>query len=72
MQTGSAGDGLGGNGTAGGEGAVGGGGGAGLQDLGFGMGFGLGLGDGAHDWSDGTGFDLFDGFFFGPGGTGGV
>lgn len=40
----------------------------GLQDLGFGMGFG----DGTHDWSDGNGFDLFDGFFFGPGGSGGV
>ncbi|KAF2465581.1 uncharacterized protein BDR25DRAFT_306675 [Lindgomyces ingoldianus] len=39
----------------------------GLQDLGFGMGFG----DGTHDWSDGNGYDLFDGFFFGPGGTGG-
>ncbi|KAF2110685.1 fungal-specific transcription factor domain-containing protein [Lophiotrema nucula] len=38
----------------------------GLQDLGFGMGFG----DGTHDWSDGNGFDLFDGFFFGPGGNG--
>lgn len=36
----------------------------GLQDLGFGMGFG----DGTHDWSDGNGFDLFDGFFFGGGG----
>lgn len=34
-----------------------------LQDLGFGMGFG----DGAHDWSDGNGLDLFDGFFFGGG-----
>ncbi|KAF1956962.1 hypothetical protein CC80DRAFT_491826 [Byssothecium circinans] len=42
----------------------------GLQDLGFGMDFGIG--DGTHDWSDGNGFDLFDGFFFGPGGTGGV
>ncbi|KAF2642745.1 hypothetical protein P280DRAFT_273256 [Massarina eburnea CBS 473.64] len=42
----------------------------GLQDLGFGMGFGIN--DGTHDWSDGNGFDLFDGFFFGPGGTGGV
>ncbi|PSN73555.1 hypothetical protein BS50DRAFT_543264 [Corynespora cassiicola Philippines] len=40
----------------------------GLSDLGFGMGFG----DGTHDWSDGNGFDLFDGFFFGPGGTGGM
>lgn len=39
----------------------------GLQDLGFGMGFG----DGTHDWSDGNGFDLFDGFFFGPQGAGG-
>jgi hypothetical protein len=38
-----------------------------LQDLGFGMGFG----DGTHDWSDGNGLDLFDGFFFGGGpGTG--
>jgi hypothetical protein len=42
---------------------------AGLQDVG--MGFGMGFGDGSHDWSDGNGFDLFDGFFFGPGGTGG-
>lgn len=38
----------------------------GLQDLGFGMGFG----DGTHDWSDGTGLDLFDGFFFGGSGGG--
>ncbi|KAF2196801.1 hypothetical protein GQ43DRAFT_238483 [Delitschia confertaspora ATCC 74209] len=37
----------------------------GLQDLGFGIGF-----DGNHDWSDGNGFDLFDGFFFGQGGGG--
>lgn len=36
----------------------------GLQDLGFGM--GLGFADGTHDWSEGGGFDLFDGFFFGP------
>jgi hypothetical protein len=36
----------------------------GLQDLGFGM--GLGFGDGTHDWSEGGGLDLFDGFFFGP------
>ncbi|KAF2247929.1 hypothetical protein BU26DRAFT_519724 [Trematosphaeria pertusa] len=52
------------------QGAVGGNGdaGGGLQDLGFGMGFG----DGTHDWSDGNGLDLFDGFFFGPGGTGGM
>ncbi|KAF2493140.1 hypothetical protein BU16DRAFT_512873 [Lophium mytilinum] len=43
-------------------------GGGGLADLGFGMGF-----DGNHDWSDGSGFDLFDGFFFGggQGGSGG-
>lgn len=40
----------------------------GLQDVG--IGFGMGFGDGTHDWSDGNGFDLFDGFFFGPGGTG--
>lgn len=33
------------------------------------LGFDLGL-DGEHDWSDGTQFDLFDGFFFG--GTGGT
>ena len=39
----------------------------GLADLGFGMGF-----DGNHDWSDGNGFDLFDGFFFGPAGSGGL
>jgi hypothetical protein len=39
-----------------------------MQDVG--MGFGMGFGDGTHDWSDGNGFDLFDGFFFGPGGTG--
>jgi hypothetical protein len=31
----------------------------------------MGFGDGTHDWSDGNGLDLFDGFFFGPGGTGG-
>ena len=31
-------------------------------DLGFGMGM-----DFQHDWSDGTQFDLFDGFFFGNG-----
>jgi hypothetical protein len=42
---------------------------AGMQDVG--IGFGMGFGDGSHDWSDGNGFDLFDGFFFGPGGTGG-
>jgi hypothetical protein len=41
---------------------------AGMQDVG--IGFGMGFGDGTHDWSDGNGFDLFDGFFFGPGGTG--
>jgi hypothetical protein len=40
----------------------------GLQDVG--IAFGMGFGDGTHDWSDGNGFDLFDGFFFGPGGTG--
>jgi hypothetical protein len=39
-----------------------------MQDVG--IGFGMGFGDGTHDWSDGNGFDLFDGFFFGPGGTG--
>ncbi|KAF2749657.1 hypothetical protein M011DRAFT_465333 [Sporormia fimetaria CBS 119925] len=39
---------------------------AGLQDFGFGMG-GMPLGDGgAHDWSEGGGLDLFEGFFFGP------
>ena len=38
-----------------------------LQDLGFRM----ELGDGTHDWSEGNGFDLFDGFFFGSGGGGG-
>ena len=42
--------------------------GQGMQDVG--IGFGMGFGDGTHDWSDGNGFDLFDGFFFGPGGTG--
>lgn len=54
----------------GGEGNGNGGGGTqgGMQDVG--MGFGMGFGDGTHDWSDGNGFDLFDGFFFGPGGTG--
>jgi hypothetical protein len=36
----------------------------GVVDLGFGTGF-----DASHDWSEGGGFDLFDGFFFG-GGTG--
>ncbi|KAI8935537.1 hypothetical protein NX059_008107 [Plenodomus lindquistii] len=54
---------AGGNGTGSGSGA-----GSGLQDVG--IGFGMGFGDGTHDWSDGNGFDLFDGFFFGPGGTG--
>lgn len=39
-----------------------------MQDVG--IGFGMGFGDGSHDWSDGNGFDLFEGFFFGPGGTG--
>ncbi|KAF1831540.1 hypothetical protein BDW02DRAFT_46686 [Decorospora gaudefroyi] len=34
-----------------------------LQDVG--IGFGMGFGDGTHDWSDGNGLDLFDGFFFG-------
>lgn len=39
----------------------------GVQDLGFGMDFG----DGTHDWSDGNGFELLGGFFFGGGmGTG--
>ncbi|CAN9087326.1 unnamed protein product [Alternaria alternata] len=42
----------------------------GVQDIG--IGFGMGFGDGTHDWSDGNGLDLFDGFFFGPGGTGGT
>lgn len=42
--------------------------GAATQDVG--IGFGMGFGDGTHDWSDGNGLDLFDGFFFGPGGTG--
>ncbi|KAF2277109.1 uncharacterized protein EI97DRAFT_375681 [Westerdykella ornata] len=36
--------------------------GTGTQDLGFDLGF---LGDGTHDWSEGNGVDLFDGFFFG-------
>jgi hypothetical protein len=40
-----------------------GGGGGGSQDVG--IGFGMGFGDGTHDWSDGNGLDLFDGFFFG-------
>ena len=53
--------------AAGGEGSSNGSGGA-MQDVG--IGFGMGFGDGSHDWSDGNGFDLFDGFFFGPGGTG--
>lgn len=44
------------------------GGAGGMQDVG--IAFGMGFGDGTHDWSDGNGFDLFDGFFFGPGGTG--
>jgi len=50
----------GGSGTANGgsDGAAG-----GLQDVG--IGFGMGFGDGTHDWSDGNGLDLFDGFFFG-------
>ncbi len=51
-----------------GEGSGGNGAGGGVQDLG--IGFGMGFGDGTHDWSDGNGVDLFDGFFFGPGGTG--
>ena len=34
-----------------------------MQDVG--IGFGMGFGDGTHDWSDGNGLDLFDGFFFG-------
>ncbi|KAI9811048.1 MAG: Fungal specific transcription factor [Pycnora praestabilis] len=33
------------------------------------LGFGLGM-DGDHDWSDGTQYDLFDGFFFGGSGAG--
>ena len=33
-------------------------------DLGFGMGGGMGA-ETDHDWSEGNGFDLFDGFFFG-------
>ena len=37
-----------------------------MQDIGIGL--GMGFADGTHDWSDGNGFDLFDGFFFGPGG----
>lgn len=36
---------------------------SGMQDVG--IGFGMGFGDGTHDWSDGNGLDLFDGFFFG-------
>jgi hypothetical protein len=40
-----------------------GGAGGGSQDVG--IGFGMGFGDGTHDWSDGNGLDLFDGFFFG-------
>lgn len=51
-----------------GNGGVGGTDGAATQDVG--IGFGMGFGDGTHDWSDGNGLDLFDGFFFGPGGTG--
>jgi hypothetical protein len=51
-----------------GSGAQGDAGAGGMQDVG--IGFGMGFGDGTHDWSDGNGFDLFDGFFFGPGGTG--
>ena len=39
----------------------------GVQDLGFGMEFG----DGTHDWSDGNGFELLGGFFFGGGGGNG-
>ena len=35
----------------------------GMQDVG--ISFGMGFGDGTHDWSDGNGLDLFDGFFFG-------
>ena len=57
-----------GPGDGSGGGAGGGMGGVGVQDVG--IGFGMGFGDGTHDWSDGNGVDLFDGFFFGPGGTG--
>lgn len=38
----------------------------GRLDLGFGFDI-----DVEHDWSEGAGFDLFDGFFFGGGGAGG-
>lgn len=40
----------------------------GALDLGFGMGWDGGAGN--HDWADGGSFDLFDGFFFGNGGSG--
>jgi hypothetical protein len=46
-----------------GSGGTGGDAGGGLQDVG--IAFGMGFGDGTHDWSDGNGLDLFDGFFFG-------
>ncbi|CAA9962724.1 c6 transcription factor [Pyrenophora teres f. maculata] len=54
----SAANGGGGGGGGGADTAAG-----GLQDVG--IGFGMGFGDGTHDWSDGNGLDLFDGFFFG-------
>ncbi|KAF1981360.1 hypothetical protein K402DRAFT_342559 [Aulographum hederae CBS 113979] len=61
-------NGMSGNGTSGGNntGGFGGGGEAGDLNLGFGMGWELGGGN--HDWADGGGIDLFDGFFFGGGG----
>ncbi|KAF2840172.1 hypothetical protein M501DRAFT_1010358 [Patellaria atrata CBS 101060] len=61
------GNGSGRNGS-GGTGGGGGGGGAGMQELDLGW---MGS-DGSHDWADGNGIDLFDGFFFGGAGAGGA
>ncbi|KAF2099505.1 hypothetical protein NA57DRAFT_17572, partial [Rhizodiscina lignyota] len=57
--------------AAGGAGAASGNGdgGMGEVELGFGMGWDVGVGN--HDWADGSGLDLFDGFFFGNGAGGG-
>lgn len=43
--------------------------GQGAQGTGLNLGFGMGV-DYQHDWSEGGGYDLFDGFFFGGANTG--
>lgn len=43
---------------------------SGTDNLDLGIGMQLGLGEGRHDWSDGTSYDMLDGFFFGGGGAG--